>query len=284
MTSRPIRRGGGHVRRTRPVRRASAGLTPPRAAAILGMLASAGAIYGLTASSAFGLSRIDVVGATITGDAVITARLALESGQNLFDIATEPLEAGLREIPAVATADVAIALPDAVTVTIVERRPIVVWHVGERRLLVDERGLLFAEFGPDTPPTPLVDDLPVVTDQRVAASDLAVGGSLDPVDLDAAFRLASLTPAQVGSSSTGLTVGVTDVNGFVVSSGPNGWDAIFGFYGLSLRKPDLIPAQVQLLKTLLSGREPSVATVILGDREGTYVPKATPKASATPKP
>ena len=285
MTARPIRRGTGHVRRTRPVRRASAGLTPARAAAIFGMLASAGAIYGLTASSAFGVSHVDVSGAAITGSATNTDRLGLASGQNLFDIATEPLEAALREIPAVATADVSIGLPDRVNVTIVERRPVVVWLVGQRRLLVDERGFLFAELAPDAAPPAMVDALPVITDSRAAAANLSIGRTLDAVDLDAAFRLASLTPAQVGSSAAGLAVSVTDTNGFVVSSGPGGWEAIFGFYVLSLRTPDLIPGQVQLLKTLLAGREASVATVILGDdREGTYTPKETPKAPASPKP
>ena len=284
MTSRPIRRGGGHVRRTRSVRRASAGLTPVRAAAILAMLCSAGAIYGLTAGSAFGMSRVDVVGATITGTATITNRLALVNGQNLFDIATEPLAASLREIPAVATADVSIALPDVVSVTIVERRPIVVWQVGERRLLVDERGLLFADVASSAAP-PAVDALPVVTDSRAASVDLAVAKTLDPVDLDAAFRLASLTPAQIGSGAAALTVAVTDEHGFVVSSGSKGWEAWFGFYGLSLRTPELIPGQVQLLKTLLVGREAAVKTVILADdREGTFIPKATPRPSETPKP
>jgi hypothetical protein len=284
MTSRPIRRGGGHVRRTRPIRRASAGLTPVRAAAILAMLASAGAIYGLTAGSAFGMSRIEVTGATITGDDVIRQRLALAQGQNLFDIAAEPLEAGLREIPAVAAADVSIALPDRVSVAVVERQPIVIWRVGERRLLVDQGGLLFAELASSIA-QPSVDGLPIVNDSRSTAANLGIGTTLDTVDLDAAFRLASLTPAQVGSAAAALSVAVTDENGFVVSSGPKGWEAIFGFYGVSLRTTALIPGQVQLLKTLLVGREATVKTVILADdREGTYIPKATPKPSPSTKP
>jgi cell division septal protein FtsQ len=284
MTSRPIRRGGGHVRRTRPVRRASAGLTPVRAGAIFAMLASAGAIYGLTAGSAFGVSRIEVSGATITGETAVKERLALAPGQNLFDIAAEPLEAGLRDIPSVAAADVSIGLPDRVSVAIVERQPIVIWRVGERRLLVDQGGLLFAELASSSA-LPTVDALPIVTDSRSNAANLAVGKTLDPVDLDAAFRLASVTPAQLGSGAAALSLSVTDENGFVVSSGPKGWEAIFGFYGVSLRTTALIPGQVQLLKTLLVGREAGVKTVILADdREGTFIPKTTPKPSATPKP
>jgi cell division septal protein FtsQ len=286
MTSRPIRRGGGHVRRTKPVRRASAGLTPVRAAAIFGLLASTGAVYGLTAGSTFGLARIDVSGAAISGDAAITDRLGLTTGQNLFDIATEPLEAAIREIPAVAGAEVSIGLPDRIAVAVVERRPVVVWQVGERRLLIDDRGFLFAAYDPGVAVPPIVADLPVIADQRTAAAQLAVGGTLDPVILDAAFRLASLTPAQVGSGATALTVAVSDVHGFVLSSGSTGWEAWFGFYGLSVRTTELIPGQVLALKTLLGQvGEATVATVILpDDRQGTYLPKATPKASPSPKP
>jgi POTRA domain, FtsQ-type len=284
MTSRPVRRGGGHVRRTRPVRRASAGVTPVRAAAILAILGSAGTIYGLTASSAFGVSHVDVTGATITGEATVVDRLGLVDGQNVFDISTEPLEADLRQIPAVASADVSIGLPDRVSVTIVERRPVVVWRVGERRLLVDDAGLLFVELAADTV-NPAVDGLPVVTDSRAAGAGLAVGQTIDAVVLDAAFRLASLTPGQIGSAATALSVSVTDENGFVVTSGKNGWEAIFGFYGPSLRTPELIPGQVVLLQTLIAGHEASVATVILADElDGTYIPKTTPRPSATPKP
>jgi len=188
------------------------------------------------------------------------------------------------EIPAVASADVSIGLPDRVSVAIVERQPIVIWRVGERRLLVDQGGLLFAELA-SSGALPSVDALPIVNDSRTTAASLGIGMRLDTVDLDAAFRLASLTPAQIGSGAAALTVAVTDENGFVVSSGPKGWEAIFGFYGVSLRTTALIPGQVQLLKTLLVGRESTVKTVILADdREGTYIPKATPKPSATPKP
>jgi hypothetical protein len=250
------------------------------------MLLSAGAIYGLTASSAFGMSRIEISGAAITSEAAVTEKLALTTGQNLFDIATDPLESRLAELPAIATVDVAIALPDRVSVMIVERRPIVIWRVGlGRRLLVDERGLLFAELGSDAPAPAAVKGLAIISDHRAASNQLGVGKTLDAVDLDAAFRLASLTPAQVGSGAGALTVSVTDENGFILSSGAKGWDAIFGFYGPSLRTTELIPGQVQLLKTLLVGREATVKTVILADdRDGTFIPKPTPKPSGSPKP
>jgi cell division protein FtsQ len=273
VTARPARRVGGPGRRTRIVRRRSAGLTPVRAGAALALLLSAAAIYGLAASSAFGFQRLEIKEGTITSAAAVRDRLGLAEGTNLFEIATEPLEALLLEIPAVAGAEVTVGLPDTVSVQLRERRPIVVWRVGDRRWYVDESGLLFAQ-APEQPPEEL-GKLPVISDDRLVARSFQVGFSIDAVDLDVATRLAALTPAQVGSSAAGLSVGVSDQNGFVVRSFPPGWVAVFGFYGLSLRTPDLVPSQVVLLEQLLrQAGESTVATVILADADdGTYIPK-----------
>ena len=78
---------------------------------------------------------------------------------------------------------------------------------------------------------------------------------------------------------------MTDENGFVLTTKPAGWSAVFGFYTPSLRTTELIPGQVRLLRSLLEGREPQVDRVILAsDTDGTYVPRTTPKPSASAKP
>ena len=125
-----------------------------------------------------------------------------------------------------------------------------------------------------------------MSDDRLASRAFRVGSTIEAVDLDVARRLAGLTPAQVGSAAAGLSVGVTDENGFVLSSVPQGWTAVFGFYGLSLRTPDLVPAQVVLLEQLLrQAGEANVALVILADADdGTYIPRASPAPSAAPPP
>lgn len=284
MTQRTFRRPGGPGRRTPRIRRASAGLTPVRAGAALAMLLSAGAIYGLAATSAFGFSKLEIQGSTITSDVAIRKSLALTEGENLFEITTEPLEARLREIPAIETADISLGLPDTVAVRIEERHPILVWQIDDRRLLVDRTGLLFARLDATAPAA--VAALPVIADERAASRKLSVGKTLDPIALDAATRLASLTPELVGSSASGLTVGVTDDHGFVLRSVPASWEAVFGFYGRSLRTTDIVPGQVQALRELLlKVGEPTVAMVILADdRVGTYIPKPSPSSSASPGP
>jgi hypothetical protein len=143
--------------------------------------------------------------------------------------------------------------------------------------------LLFAAVPPNPPPN--VARLPTVVDQRASASSLAISSVLDPTDLDAATRLASLTPDQIGSHADALHVTVNDMHGFTVSSGQNGWLAVFGKYGLSQRTPSLIVGEVQLLTALLQGREDTIQTVFLSDeRNGTYLPKPSAKPSGTPSP
>jgi hypothetical protein len=285
MTARNPRRyraaaAAGSRRRQPRVRRASAGLSPTRAGAILAMLVSLGAIYGLAATPAFGYGRIEVVGTVVTKPGAVEAMLGLVKGTNLVGLATEPLEDQLRNLPSVADATISVGLPDTVRVVVIERRPIVIWAAAGHRFVVDDAGILFADVG-RTPP-PGIAGLPIVTDDRRAAATLGIRSSLDPVDLDAATRLGSLTPDTIGSSAAKLSVRITDQRGFTVGSGPGGWVAVFGFYGISQRTPALITGQVQLLQSLLAGREAEVATVILADdRDGTFIAKPTPKPSPT---
>ena len=286
---RPGARPGGGVRRTRPVRRASAGLTPVRAGAALAILAGAAATWGLASSDAFSAARTSVTGATWTTEERILDLLAIPPGTNLFTVQASELAARVATIPAVTGAEVTIALPDEVRVAVTEREPLLVWAIGAKRYLVDGEGNLFAELPSDPPP--VAAELPMVTDARLASLPREVGDVLDPVTLDAALRLGSLTPADVGSAARDLVLRVDDVNGFTMRTRPASWTAVFGFYTPTLRTTELVPGQVRLLRSLLAGREPSVAKVVLADdQSGTYVPIETPQPSRgaredrTPKP
>ncbi len=282
-TPRRYRAAGGTARRQPRVRRASAGLTPIRSAAILTMLLAGGAIYGLAATPAFGFRELAISGNSLIPETAIRAAVSLAPGTNLVGLDTGPIAGRVAELAAVDAVDITVGLPDTLEVRLRERRPIVVWAIGDRRLAVDQDGLLFAVVDGDA--AGLVGGIPVVRDDRAASAGLAIRARLDPVDLDAATRLGSLSPSQIGSAATRLAIRVTDDRGFTVGSGSGGWLAVFGFYGRSQRTPDLIPGQVQLLAALLAGREAAVQTVILADdRDGTWIPKPTPKPSPTPRP
>ncbi len=280
-----VRRTGTPLagRRLRPVRRASARLSVARAGAALAMLASAGAIYGVGASPAFVYARLQVDGAVYTDPAAAEAAIGTARGQNLFRLSTDPLRTALEQLPTVSSASVGVELPGTLHVTLHERVPVLIWRVGARRYLTDSDGYLFGRLG-DKPPREAT-DLAVIDDRRAASAGLSVGTRLDPQDVDAATRLASLVPADVGSAAGELQVRVTDENGFVIRADPQGWLAIFGFYTPSLRTTDLIPGQVRLLRSLLIGREPLIERVILASAtDGTYVPRPTPKSSPSASP
>ncbi len=283
MSGRPIaRRSRAPLpsRRTRPVRRASRGLSTVRAGAALAMLVSAAAIYGVGASSAFAYTKLQVDGVRYTDAAAIESALAEARGTNLFRLTTGPLRAIVESMPTVASARVQVRLPGTVAVTVDERQPIVVWAIGDARFLVDAEGLLFEKLAD---PSAGRADVPVVVDRRARSVGLGVGMSLEPVDLDAATRLASLVPADVGSAATSLNVVVTDENGFVVAARPDGWSAVFGFYTPNLRSTDIIPGQVRLLRSLLDGREANVDRIVLAsETEGTYIARPMPSPSSEP--
>lgn len=266
------------IRRTRPVRRASPRLSVARAGAALAMLASAGAIYGVGASPAFEYVRLQLDGAIYTDPAAVEAAVAPARGINLFRLETAPLETTLETLPSVDQATVEVQLPGTLAVHLREKTPVLVWKVGARRYLADGDGRLFGRIGDDSPPG--ASDLAVIDDRRAPSAGLSVGARLDPQDIDAATRLASLVPGDVGSAAEQLQVRVTDENGFVVRADPQGWLAIFGFYTPSLRTPELIPGQVRLLRSLLIGREPLIERVVLAsETDGTYIAKPTPKPS-----
>jgi cell division septal protein FtsQ len=262
------------------VRRASAGLTPTRVGALRALVAALAAIYGATASAAFGARDLVVDGATWTSQATIRATLALDPDQNLFVLRTDELAARLAALPTVRRATVGVGLPNTLRVSLVEREPLLTWRIGSRSLLVDEEGVLFADVGPTVPAAAA--PLPVIEDARRDSVALGAGDVLDPIDLDAALRLGSLSPADLGSAEAGLSIRLDDREGFVVRARPGGWAAVFGFYTPSLRTTELIPGQVRLLRSLLDGRETEVARVVLADdRNGTYVPRS-PAPEPTP--
>jgi hypothetical protein len=230
----------------------------------------------LTGAATFGLSEIDRPTLRWTQADAVQASVQVPYGTNLFQVQTAPIEARLAALPTVASARVSVSLPHALTIAITERVPILVWQVGDNRYLADSAGVLFATVDASTAGAVAV---PTVMDLRAASRiSVVLGATLDPVDFDAATRLGSIVPADVGSAAASLHIRVDDTDGFTMTAAAGTWTAVFGFYSPSVRSPDLIAGQVQLLKSLLADREPTVARVYLaGDRSGTYVPRSTPK-------
>jgi hypothetical protein len=94
--------------------------------------------------------------------------------------------------------------------------------------------------------------LPVVHDRRAADADLRLGSTVDAIALDAGYRIAGLSAADVGSTARDLYVVVDDSHGFTLAAPSRGWVAEFGFYTQSLRKVEVIPGQVRDLRSVLA--------------------------------
>jgi len=231
-------------------------------------------MYGLAATPAFTLTRTELPELRWTTHEALVTAVGVPAGTNLFRIRAAPIEARIEQLPGVAAAHVFASLPDTLVVRVEERRAILAWAVGDQRFLVDREGVLFASSTPDDVAAAA---LPTIGDSRTESATLGVGARLDPVDLDAATRLGSLVPADLGSQATSLVIQVTTANGFVVGTLPRSWLAIFGLYTPSLRTPAIVPGQVRLLRSLLHGREDTIDRVFLPDADsGTLILKASP--------
>ncbi|MGC8634982.1 MAG: cell division protein FtsQ/DivIB [Candidatus Limnocylindrales bacterium] len=236
-------------------------------------VAMAAAILGVAISPAFDLRQLDVQGARYTPVASVEAVLGMgaDAHPNLFSLNTARLRHALLALPAVTGAELRVELPDRLVIRLSERQPILVWAASNQRWLVDVDGVV---IGPADPGDPTTAELPVFADDRTGRPSLAPGRSIDATDMAVARRLGALTPAMVGSRAAGLSFEITDADGFTVASLPKGWLAIFGMYTATLRPPDLVPAQVQCLRSLLGQvGERKVATVYLfpeGGQCGTY--------------
>jgi len=236
-------------------------------------LAAIAAFYGLLASPAFALRRLDIDGARFTGEDAVAAAAGLSGspGPNAFAFDTEAVAAALRSLPAVIDVDVEVALPDLLRVRVVEREPVLAWKVGEAFSWVSADGVVLSREAVDAPE---YGDLPVFVDERTGRPAPKAGGTVDPTDLAAARRLGSLTPEMAGSTADALSFHVTDGEGFVVTAPGRTWRAVFGIYTPTLRPPDVIPAQVQCLASLMKAQgEKRIDSVYLfpeGDRCGTF--------------
>lgn len=251
------------------------------------VLSAAGVVWLVNAGT-FRLDpdRLEVRGLQHTTPEVARLTMGLAEGAtpNLFRLRTSDMERALADLPAVAEAEVSAILPDRLVVQVTERQPVFVLRTPDDSYLVDPAGVLLidaSEADPGLASLPLVDDW-----RSDAGREPVVGGAMEPVDLAAVLQLAAVTPDLLGSSAGRLTLAITDQDGFVMTTEPATWRAVFGHYTPTLRPPDRIAQQVQCLRSLLAEGESELRTVYLepvGDRCGTFAGRPSP-VRATPSP
>ncbi len=190
-------------------------------------------------------------------------------GQNIFLIDTAALAARIEALPQVASATLAKQWPDALTVTVVERTPVLLWQTKYGTYSVDRQAMVIAPVGT----TPGADGLQTVVDVRsrqVGLSNQSVHPGTRLSQADVAFallvfaRLSQVMGTFMLHYDVGSPTGVAASGGngsFVVVS-PDGWIAYLG--GASDANPlDNRLNELQQILALAHQQQLNMATIDL---------------------
>ena len=121
----------------------------------------AGLVAGVRAvrdSSLLIISRVDVRGNTRLSSGEVLSLLDGIDGRNMLDVDLEAWRVRLLSSPWVADAHLRRVLPGTVRVTVVERKPAAIARFDEDLYVIDERGSVIDQFGPNYAEL----DLPIV--------------------------------------------------------------------------------------------------------------------------
>ncbi len=116
-------------------------LASGRLPAALIALSCAILIYGLLFSGDFAVRTVDVSGMSYGNP----SEVALQAGaidRSVFDVDASQVASDISDLPYVASVDVQLALPNEVSVQIVEREPVVVWRTAQGGVAVDAFGVV----------------------------------------------------------------------------------------------------------------------------------------------
>ena len=237
------------------------------------------------------VNQISVVGTQLLDPDAVIATANIPIGSSLLGVNLRAAEDAVAALPLVASVRVSAGLPDGIQIRVREKSLLLRWQIGDRVYAVSESGELLGEAATlDLAPSAAaaLAAAPLLFDDRTS-SPLPTVGQLTATELDVATRLASLTPEDLGTAATTLTLRLLSDFGFVVeATGPSiEWNAIFGIYSATIRPTNMIPGQVRLLRSLLAGRESRIGWVILADDQaGTYTAKGVrpPPPAAEPSP
>lgn len=237
------------------------------------------------------VGQISVAGTTLLDPEAVIAAANIPIGSSLLGVNLRDAEEAVAALPLVASVRVSAGLPDGIQIWVREKSLLLRWQIGDRIYAVSESGELLGEtaslnLAPSA--AAALAAAPLLYDDRTP-SPLPTVGQLTATELDVATRLASLTPEDLGTAATTLTLRLLSDFGFVVeATGPSiEWSAVFGIYSATIRPTSMIPGQVRLLRSLLAGRETRIGWVILADDQaGTYTAKGVrpPSPSVSPNP
>jgi hypothetical protein len=210
------------------------------------------------------VAQVSWSGERFTPSAELAARLEQARGASLLMVDSRALAGELGVLPAVASVEVQLRMPDAVRVRITEKAPAYVWQTTASRLVVGADGTIIAELPPDAELDAELAGLPLFDDLRQAARQLTVGDLIPTETIALGLQLRTLDPALLGSEATVLSLRIEDEYGFVLVSAEPAWQAAFGFYGLdpseSASAAERIEQQAAAVRTLFATEPESSVT------------------------
>jgi cell division protein FtsQ len=172
-----------------------------RALAMALLVGAAWVVYDSASSDRFQVRSVRVQGNVLLSRTEIESVVAV-TGANIFWVDRGQVAVRLRALPLVQRADVSVALPDTVEVTIVERQPAAFWVSGGESYLVDREGVILKPVDADTqqaracagqPCDPRLAPMPIVA--QLDGEALTAGSQVDAGALAASARLATLLPS-----------------------------------------------------------------------------------------
>ncbi|MDQ2853864.1 MAG: FtsQ-type POTRA domain-containing protein [Chloroflexota bacterium] len=258
--AKPRRRPSAHARRPGIALRRRVDNAMPRPGRIAAGLLTAVLIGGLLALVHGPWLRVATIawaGERYTEASQLQHALAALDGTPLLMVDAAGLAAKLERLPAIEHARVEAFLPDAVKVTIEEKKAAFIWQTSAVRLLGDADGTLIGQVALQADLAPDLAALPLVDDRRNASRGIIVGDQIEAPTLAAALRLAAIDPRAMGSTATHLDLRLTDVDGFLLVSSAPPWQADFGFYpaqdsGELATIEQRVNGQVAAVRTLFS--------------------------------
>ena len=181
-------------------------------------------LLGAGIYSAYNLPYFRVTQARITGNQLIPADELTAAmnvmGQPVFLLKPADLETRLRlNYPELVSADVTVALPNVVTVGVVERKPAVRWEQAGSYTWIAEDGVAFRPRGE-------IPELISVTAVSAPALDLKASDPLNPVPFISTEMVRALK-GLAGHVPPGMSILYDPVYGFGWND-PRGWSVYFG--------------------------------------------------------
>jgi hypothetical protein len=235
-------------------------------------------------SNAFRIEQVNVVGTHSIALTDAIQRMGMQ-GQNIFLLDVEALTQRIDALPLVASVRLDKQWPNQLTVTVVERKPVLLWQTKNGTYGVDNQGMVIAEASGMTGTNHLNTVIAIGNQQPgqrgKAGAQLHPGSHLKPTDISFAMQVFTSLPRLVGISafqlhydatiytaSAGSTISpAADGSGSFIIESPEGWIAYLG--GASDANPlENRLIELQQILTIAQQQQLSLATIDL--RYGLY--------------